>query len=159
MRFSFILVGLMILLPWGDLHAREVYKKGHYTVRKVDKTCKLEILLHKGDRQAAAILALFPSDDYYGELFTEKARIGLARKKVQIQFDQETPRDIPFVPDASAKDNYWRWQYLESTRELLDLVSRKNKMSVSFSNGKSTFKYEISLKGSSKAVKALKRCQ
>ncbi|MBF0401203.1 MAG: hypothetical protein HQL90_10595 [Magnetococcales bacterium] len=159
MRFSLVLLGLLVMLPWGDLQAREIYKGGRYTVRKVEGTCKLEILLHEGDREPAAILALFPSDEYFGEMFTEKARIGVAQKKVRIQFDQEKPRDIPFIADASAKDNYWRWQYLENTQGLLNLLAKRSKMIVSFSNGKSLFKYTISLKGSSKAIMALRHCR
>ena len=159
MRFAVLFFGLLALLPWSDIYAQEVYKNGRYTVRKVKETCKLEILLHNGDREAAAILALFPSDLYYGELFTEKKRIGVARRKVQIRFDQEAPRDISFVSDASAKDAYWRWQYLENTQGLLSMISKKREMVVSFSNGKTIFKYNVTLKGSSKAVLALRRCR
>lgn len=159
MRFSFILAFMTAFMTWGDLQAKEVYKSGHFTVRKVESTCKLEILLHRSDREPAAILALFPSDDYYGELFTEKPRIGLAKDKVSIGFDSGAAQEIPFVPDAAAKDNYWRWQYLETTQGLLTDVRRKNSLSVSFSNGKETFKYTVSLKGSSKAVSALQRCR
>ncbi len=159
MRLSFILAFLLAFVTWSDLQAKEVYKKGHFTVRKVEGTCKLEILLHKSDREPAAILALFPSDDYYGELFTEKPRIGLARGKVSIGFDGGRAQNIPFVPDAAAKDSYWRWQYLETTQGLLNSVRRKNDMTVSFSNGKERFNYSVSLKGSSRAVKALRRCR
>lgn len=159
MRFSFILALTLALLPWGDLHAREIYKSGHYTVRKVEGTCKLEIQLHKGEGEPAAILALFPSDDFYGELFTEKPRIGVARDGVRIRFDNDKARNIAFVPDAEAKDSYWRWQYLESTDGVLDQITKKNTLSVSFSNSKKSFKYSVSLKGSGKAVSALRQCQ
>ncbi|MEO5353675.1 MAG: hypothetical protein H7835_10770 [Magnetococcus sp. XQGC-1] len=159
MRFFPVLLGLLVLLPWGDLQAREIYKSGRYTVRKVEGTCKLEILLHEGDQEPAAILALFPSDEYFGEMFTEKTRIGVAVKKVRIQFDQEKPRDINFVADASAKDNYWRWQYLENTQGLLNMLGKRGKMVVSFSNGKTMFKYTVPLKGSTKAVLALRHCR
>ena len=159
MRFAVVLLGLVVLLPWSDLAAQEVYKSGRYTVRKVKETCKLEVLLHNGDREPAAILALFPSDLYYGELFTEKKRIGMAREKMRIHFDQEQSRDVTFVPKASSKDDYWRWQYLENTQGLLSMISRKREMLVSFSNGKSLFKYTVALKGSSKAVLALRQCR
>ena len=159
MRLSFVLAFLMAFVTWSDLQAKEIFKKGHFTVRKVEGTCKLEILLHKSDREPAAILALFPSDDYYGELFTEKPRIGLARGKVSVSFDRDKAQSIPFVPDAAAKDSYWRWQYLETTQGLLVNVRRKNNMTISFSNGKRKFKYSVSLKGSSRAVKALQRCR
>ncbi|MBF0162608.1 MAG: hypothetical protein HQL88_10000 [Magnetococcales bacterium] len=159
MRFSLVLLGLLTLLPWSDLQAREIFKSGRYTVRKVESTCKLEILLHDGDQEPAAILALFPSDEYFGEMFTEKNRIGVAQKKVRIQFDQEKARDIPFIADASAKDNYWRWQYLENTQGLLNMLGKHSKMIVSFSNGKNMFKYTVSLKGSGKAVLALRHCR
>ena len=159
MRFSLVLLGLLMLLPWGDLQAREIYKSGRYTVRKVESTCKLEVLLHEGDREPAAILALFPTDEYFGEMFTERARIGVAQKKVRIKFDKLKPRDIFFITDATAKDNYWRWQYLENTQGLLSLLSKHREMVVSFTNGKNLFKYTVSLKGSSKAVLALRHCR
>ena len=159
MRFSLVLLGLLMLLPWGDLQAREIYKSGRYTVRKVESTCKLEVLLHEGDREPAAILALFPTDEYFGEMFTERARIGVAQKNVRIKFDKLKPRDIFFITDAAAKDNYWRWQYLENTQGLLSLLSKHREMVVSFTNGKNLFKYTVSLKGSSKAVLALRHCR
>lgn len=159
MRIAFILLGLLMLSPWSILYAQEVYKSGHYTVRKVKDTCKLEILLHKSDQEPAAIMALFPTEAYYGELFTEKKRIGMARKTVRIQFDQDTPRDISFVADAASEDPFWRWQYLENTQGLLGMISRKNRMTVSFKNGKALFEYKVSLKGSSKAVLALRYCR
>ena len=158
MRFAFALLGVLLLWPWSDLEAEEVYKSGRYTVRKVKDACKLEILLHNNEREPLAILALFPTDYYYGELFTEKKRIGKARHKMTIQFEQEEPRNVFFVKDASADDDYWRWQYLENSKGLLSHVSRKKNMTVSFSNGMSPFKYKVALKGSSNAVHALRLC-
>lgn len=162
MRFAVALLGLLGFLvssPWSDLYAQEVYKEGRYTVRRVKGTCKLEILLHNSDREAAAVLALFPKDIYYGELFTEKSRIGKARQQVRIQFEEEALQSISFVKDASGVDAYWRWQYLENMQGLLSMISRKREMVVSFSNGKSLFKYTVPLKGSSKAVLALHNCR
>lgn len=160
MRPSIILASLLALMtPWGNLQAGEIFKGGQFTVRKVDNACKLEIQLHENDRQPAAILALFPTEDYYGELFTEKPRIGLAHEKVSIRFDSDKAREIPFVPDAAAKDAYWRWQYLETTEGILDNISRKGKMIVEFTNGKQSFSYTVTLKGSSKAVKLAKACK
>ncbi|MBF0110421.1 MAG: hypothetical protein HQL76_14735 [Magnetococcales bacterium] len=160
MRLSPVLASLLVAAaPWGTLQAGELFKSGQFTVRKVDNTCKLEIQLHEGTTQPAAILALFPADDYYGELFTEKSRIGLAHEKVTIKFDNDKPREISFVADAAAKDANWRWQYLESTDGILDNVARKGKMNVEFSNGKQSFTYTVVLKGSGKAVKAVKTCK
>ncbi|MEO5328808.1 MAG: hypothetical protein H7829_11260 [Magnetococcus sp. THC-1_WYH] len=160
MRLSMILASLLALMtPWGTLQAGEIFKSGQFTVRKVENTCKLEIQLHESERQPAAILALFPAEDYYGELFTEKPRIGLAHEKVSIKFDNDKAREIPFVPDAAAKDAYWRWQYLETTEGILDNVARKGKMTVEFTNGKQAFSYTVVLKGSSKAVKSVKSCK
>jgi hypothetical protein len=165
MRFSIVLALMLALVPWGDLTAAsDVYfQKGRYTVRKVEGTCKLEISLHydsQGKKQSSAILALFPSDDYYGEFFTQKESIGLARQKVQIQFDKEKPVNIPFVLDAAQKDGYWAWQYLESTDGILHQVAKKRDMIVRFSNVKGKpYKYTISLTGSGKAVKSLRKCR
>ncbi|MBF0138790.1 MAG: hypothetical protein HQL74_00775 [Magnetococcales bacterium] len=160
MRLPLILASLLVLsTPWGAVQAGEMFKSGPFTVRKVDNTCKLEIQLHENDRQPAAIIALFPADDYYGELFTEKPRIGLAHEKISIKFDNDKARDIPFVKDAAAKDNNWRWQYLENTEGILDNLARKTKMHVEFSNGKQNFSYTVVLKGSGKAVKSVKMCK
>ncbi|MBF0358713.1 MAG: hypothetical protein HQL70_08890 [Magnetococcales bacterium] len=162
MRFSIILAFVLALVPWGDLPAASdvYYQKGRYTVRKVEGTCKLEIALHHGKKQSSAILALFPSDDYYGEFFTQKDTIGLARSKVQIQFDNLKPNNIPFVQDAAQKDGYWAWQYLESTDGMLNNVAKKRNMTVRFSNVKGKkFKYTVSLSGSGNAVKSLRKCR
>lgn len=160
MRFSFILAISMVLwMPWGNAQAAEIFKKDQFTVRKVEGTCKLEIQLHDNERAPAAILAIFPSDDFYGELFTEKPRIGLAKKSVKIRFDNGKAKEINFIPDAAAEDSYWRWQYLDTSEGLLDNVSRKGKMYVEFSNGQQDFSYTVPLKGSGNAVKALKKCK
>ncbi|MBF0402032.1 MAG: hypothetical protein HQL90_14870 [Magnetococcales bacterium] len=159
MRYTLVLIGLLILLPWGELQAREIYKNGPYTVRKTEeKICKLEISLHK-QKEPVAILALFPSNEYYGEMVTERARIGLARKNMSIQFDREQPRKMVFLANSAEKDDRFRWQYLDNTQGLLKKVAQKRTMTVSFSNGKTPFKYVVSLKGSAKAVKALRRCR
>ena len=159
MHCIMILLGLLLIAPWSNLDAQEVYKNGRYTVRKVKDSCKLEILLNKSDQDPAALLALFPNDLYYGELFTEKKRVGAARANVHIRFDQEKGSTFPFVADASAQDDYWRWQYLKNTRGLLNKISRGNTMTLSFSNGKKTFEYIVPLKGSSNAVLSLRRCR
>ncbi|MEO5330574.1 MAG: hypothetical protein H7839_01015 [Magnetococcus sp. YQC-5] len=163
MVFSWIFAALLVFLPWNaqsaDNSYKEVYKNGRYTVRKVEGACKLEIVLSKNDRDFQAIMALFPSDDYYGELFTEREKVGLARDKVLIAFDNLKPRSIPFVPDADAKDSYWRWQYLEDTQELLTMIQKRGEMRVSFSNGTKTFEFVVPLKGSGKAIAALRSCR
>ncbi|MBF0416806.1 MAG: hypothetical protein HQL86_00960 [Magnetococcales bacterium] len=164
MRFSqFFATTVMALfflaVPGAESSYKEVYKSGRYTVRKVEGTCKLEILLAKNEKDHQAILALFPSEDYYGELFTEREKIGLARDKVLISFDNSKPRSIPFVPDADAKDSFWRWQYLEDTQEILSMIQKRGEMRVSFSNGTKTFEYVVPLKGSGKAVAALRGCR
>ncbi|MBF0629156.1 MAG: hypothetical protein HQL91_13140 [Magnetococcales bacterium] len=160
----FFAAALFLCLPWGVVHGaensyKEVYKNGRFTVRKVEGACKLEILLAKNERDHQAILALFPSEDYYGELFTEREKVGLARDKVLIGFDNGKPRSIPFVPEADAKDSYWRWQYLEDTQELLGQIQKRGEMKISFSNGTKTFDYAVPLKGSGKAVAALRSCR
>jgi hypothetical protein len=162
MRFSIVLALLLALVPWSELRAASdvYYQKGRYTVRKVEGTCKLEIALHYGKKQSSAILALFPTDDYYGEFFTQKDAIGLANQKVKIQFDKSKPTNIPFVLDAAQKDGYWAWQYLESTDGVLRNVAKKRNMIIRFSNVKGKkYKYTVPLSGSSKAVKSLRKCR
>lgn len=163
MAFSRYVAALLMLLPLSGYGAensyKEVYKNGRYTVRKVEGACKLEIVLAKNEKDFQAILALFPSDDYYGELFTEREKVGVARDKVLISFDNSKPRSIPFVPDAEAKDSYWRWQYLEDTQEILPMIQKRGEMRVSFSNGTKTFEYVVPLKGSGKAIAALRGCR
>ncbi|MBF0370806.1 MAG: hypothetical protein HQL52_15250 [Magnetococcales bacterium] len=159
MRFSLALVMVLALFFSGEVEAREVYKSGRFTVRKVEGTCKLEVALPLSGQDTAAILALFPTDDYYGEFFTERRRIGMARDKLKISFDRGENQEVGFVPDSSAKDSYWRWQYLENTQGLLEKIRKMDRMEISFSNGKKNFKFKVSLKGSSKAVKALQKCR
>ena len=159
MRFFLAFLGLLVMFPWSTLQAREVYTSGPYTVRQEEKgTCMLDIALHKR-QEPVAILVLFPSDEYYGEIVTERARIGSAKKKVRVQFDKGKPVDIRFLANAADKDEHFRWQYLVNTRGLLRKVSKHGKMTVSFSNGSSRFKYTVSLKGSARAVRALRRCR
>ncbi|MEO5378933.1 MAG: hypothetical protein H7832_14300 [Magnetococcus sp. DMHC-6] len=151
----FVFMGMV-----GTVSAQEFYKEGAFTVRKVEGACKLEIALPLDkEKDTAAILAIFPKDEYYGELFTERKRIGLAQKKVDIIFDKEKPRSINFVPKTDGNDDYWRWQYLESTKGMLDEVKRRNNMVVKFSNGKKSFEFTVSLKGSTKAVTTLLQCK
>ncbi|MEG3638336.1 hypothetical protein [Magnetococcus sp. PR-3] len=162
MRFLLVPLLMLMLIP-TQAAARVDYEDGPFAVREVKdgkKTvCKLEISLYK-DGRIAAYLALFNSENYYGELFTERRRIGKARNKVTVQFDDEPQQTIKFVEEAPGMDTDWRWQYLElnQPKTMVDNVARKRKMKISFFNGKETFKFNIPLKGSSKAVKRLKRC-
>nr|CRH07751.1 conserved exported protein of unknown function [Candidatus Magnetococcus massalia] len=162
MRFLLVALLMMLWIP-GEAAARVVYEDGPFTVREVkdaDKiVCKLEISMNM-DGRIAAYLGLFRSSKYYGELFTERRRIGQARGKVTIGFDSEPPTKVKFVPDSPGMDTEWRWQYLDMTNpgQMLDNVARKRAMQVGFFNGKQNFSFTIPLKGSSKAVKRLKRC-
>lgn len=162
MRHMSILLALMICLSSTNLAAKTgsqvVYQKDRYKVYKVMEVCKLEITLSKNEQDYHAILSLFNSDNYYNELFTERKRIGLATKEILFAFDSKKAHRISFVPDANAKDSYWHWQYLQESHDLLNLVKKMNEMHVTFSTNKKTFKFTVPLKGSGKAVKALKNC-
>ncbi|MBF0623739.1 MAG: hypothetical protein HQL82_02925 [Magnetococcales bacterium] len=156
MRFALILSLMMALAPW-DAGAQEVFQKGPFTVRKLHGICKLEIAMQL-DGRPAAILALFPGDTHYDELFTEKERIGLARDQVVVQFDREPPIRLEFTPDLASGNQFWEWQYLKGTGGLLDQVKRRSEMEIRFSNGQKEFQFSVSLKGSSKAAQALRSC-
>ncbi|ABK46176.1 hypothetical protein Mmc1_3691 [Magnetococcus marinus MC-1] len=162
MRFLLVPLLMLMLIP-TQAAARVVYEDGPFAVREVKdgtKTiCKLEISLYKEDR-IAAYLALFNNENYYGELFTERRRVGKARNKVTVQFDDEPEQSIKFVEEAPGMDTDWRWQYLELNQPsaVIDSIARKRHMKISFFNGMETFEFSIPLKGSSKAVKRLQRC-
>lgn len=165
MRLSISLISLAVafsvtLMSWTAA-AQEVYHDGAFTVRKVEGVCKLEIALSTNpSNETNVILALFSSDDYYGELFTEKDSVGLAQQEVDFRFDTGAVVTIPFVRSSEGKDNHWRWQYLENARGLLDDVAAKNQMRMSFRNqDNKMFKTALPLKGSSKAVQSLKSCR
>ncbi len=163
MRFLYIVIALSLFVPWNMANAKNkndvVYQKGRYKVHKVMGVCKLEITLSKNDQDYQAILALFASDDYYNELFTERKRIGLATRRVLVGFDKHKAKRIPFVAEANAKDSYWHWQYLQESQDMLTLVKKRKSMQVKFSTNKKTFTFDVPLKGSSKAVTALRNCR
>ncbi|MBF0623162.1 MAG: hypothetical protein HQL54_14690 [Magnetococcales bacterium] len=169
MRWAIILLFGLALLPVDLWASNVILQENHFTIRKVDKVCKLDVAFSMKDLEGGAnqsqnvngmvsILGLFSKGEFFGELFTRRDVIGLARKKVQIQFDRAKPLTINFVPGSDSKDQYWRWQYLEETRGLLDNIARKNTMRVSFSNGNENWKFKIGLKGTAKIVRTLRRC-
>ena len=160
MRFAFIAALALSMLAF-NAQAKEIYKAGSFTVRKVEGVCKLEIALStEGSNDSNVILALFSSEDYYSELFTEKNSIGLARKEVDFRFDKGNVQSISFVTDSAGKDSHWRWQYLDHSRGLLDNIKRGREMRMSFRSQKGRlFRTALPLSGSSKAVRALERCR
>ncbi|MBF0308802.1 MAG: hypothetical protein HQL56_04655 [Magnetococcales bacterium] len=163
------LTGLLALVLFTEgVHAaggpQEYYAKDPFTVRIMEtgpgeKVCKLEIAIPLEGLGPALILALFPNDDFFTELFTERRRVGLARNQLEIRFDQEPARTIAFKEDEASKDNYWRWQYLEKSDDLLSEVKRRNVMRLNFSNGQRNFEFEVKLTGSLQAVNKLQQCQ
>ncbi|MBF0143871.1 MAG: hypothetical protein HQL59_10500 [Magnetococcales bacterium] len=158
MRWFPYLVVVLGLLP-GNLGAKEYFQQGPFTVRKVEGVCKMEIALSDKSGDTLALLALFPTDEYYAELFTDRKRVGIARKNLTIGFDDRKGVPIAFVPDSEGKDKFWRWQYLDNSQELLAEVRRRDKMSVNFSNGNQNFRLSVRLTGSAKAVDSLRKCR
>ncbi len=154
-----------VLFSW-QVEAQEILRKGHFTVRKVDGVCKLEITMSMVDREGStssnrdpvAILALFADPDFYGELFTERRRVGMARKEVLIGFDMDPDMKTPFV-ETPGKDRHWRWQYLETPRNILDDVANRNAIRVAFHNGNQWWRFKVSLKGTARIVRRLKSCR
>lgn len=162
--------------------ADEVYHSDRFTVRKLDKVCKVEINIRRGDNKepakggakppagkpaegekgspddTVAILALFADDGYYSELFTERNLIGQVKDKLKISFDQEKDKEIAFVNNPPGQDKHWRWQYLEDSSGLLDLIRKKKEIAIAFSNGTRAFNFAVPLTGSTKALTALKQC-
>lgn len=173
-----IVMSVAVVLSWGItmLPRDALAQKGRYEIEGRGNECALSISLTVADRIQAqgksvdaadragaeedvlAILMLYATDNYYGQLFTERKRVGLARKKVEILFDNAAPRKVHFVSKADDHDDHWRWQYLKETEGLLDAIRKKNRMRVVFSNGKDWFRFKISLKGSSRAVTQLEKC-
>ncbi|MBF0138234.1 MAG: hypothetical protein H7833_09820 [Magnetococcus sp. DMHC-1] len=160
MRFALILSLMLLLLP-VESQAQEIYQKDIFTVRKLEGVCKLEIAMSL-ERRPVVILALFDGSKYYDELFTTRDPIGLAKGPMVLQFDQEPQIQVEFAPGLNAKDEHWEWQYLnlkKETLQLLEEVKRRRTMEVRFSNGTKEFQFSVPLKGSTKAVKAMKDCQ
>ncbi|MBF0612723.1 MAG: hypothetical protein G8345_03045 [Magnetococcales bacterium] len=144
----------------------EVFKEGPFVVRKVDGGCKLETNLFaknqkpapkEGGEEMMGILALFSSDKFYSEFFTNRKKVGQAQKSVKIGFDGDKAVDYPFAAQPGS-DEHWRWQYLENTKGLLEGLGKKKSMHVEFSNGKSPYRFEIPLANAAGAVNALNKC-
>lgn len=111
------------------------------------------------EKTTVAILTLFTGEEYYSELITDRKEVGATKDVANIGFDDIKPAPVKFVPGSEGKDDHWRWQYLEDSKGLLENVGRRSVMHLNFSNGKDKFIYEVPLKGSTKAVSALKKCK
>lgn len=163
------MLGLFMAAASGTAWAAPFYQDGRFTVRKADGACKLGVAFRAGDltgkkskekRDAElAHLYLYNSEKFYWELFTWRENVGLARENARIGFNGVKAKKVSFLKKADQKDQFWRWQYLVNTEGLMSQIKSRNKMTLAFSNGKESFDFTISLKGSSKAVKALKRCK
>ncbi|OSM07243.1 hypothetical protein [Magnetofaba australis] len=137
------------------------YESGAYSVRqvKVDGRwmCKLEISLRQKGTETA-YLGIYASRAYYGEIVTDKNRVGFAKKALSIRFDKERSRSVKIISDAPGSDGAWLWRYVDLPADILTKISKSRTMRVSLHNGKRTINYALSLKGSAKAVRNLRRC-
>lgn len=172
-QYRYLPLLLLPLLFFTDAYADQTtFQEGHYRVRQTGETCKLEVFLeskslnqskskfwkHDFSNETIGFFSVFKTDDYFGELITEKARIGLAKGKFSVQFDGVTDESVA-SSDSTGADNLWRWRHFSYGKGILNRIKRGRTMEVSFSNGKNMFHFNIPLAGSSKAVKHLKRCK
>ena len=82
----------------------------------------------------------------------------MAKAEFSVKFDGRADRNI-MTSDSTGSDNLWQWRHFSYQQGILDKIKRGNKMEVLFSNGEHLFHFEISLKGSSKAVRFLEKCR
>ncbi|MBF0447068.1 MAG: hypothetical protein HQL67_02590 [Magnetococcales bacterium] len=146
------------------LWARETYQQDRYTVRAVEGTCKLEIALFNTDlswarkKEVDGVLGVFESAQYYGELFVLRSNIGQVNKGLKVNFDGTPDRSISMLMDDEGVDKLWKWRYFSYDTDFLRKISKSKAMEIKFYNGRSWVTFKVSLKGSSKAVRALKYC-
>ncbi|ABK42745.1 hypothetical protein Mmc1_0218 [Magnetococcus marinus MC-1] len=154
------MVGLVMPAQAATRH-KIYYEQGPYTVRqyKVDgkRVCKLEITFSKKGN-AMAYLGLFNSPHFFGELFTERRTVGEAKSNLRIGFDGKRKMRINFAKESAGREEVWRWRYFEVPADLLNQAAKGRSMQLAFYNGSHMFEFELSLKGSSKAIRMLKRC-
>lgn len=163
------LVALLLTFAWPPttLAAAPYYSQSIFNVRKVNGICKLEITLPPKFRtsssssnkkgQELAILGIFPSNRYYGEIFTSKNTIGAIQGGLDIAFDNSR-ESIDMLEDDQSSDKFWRWRYFSYNNSFLSQFKRAYAMRVSFKSGNNRYTYRIPLKGSSKALSMLHQC-
>ena len=161
-----------LLLSTHAFGNQQTYQAGHYRVRQTGDTCKLEIFLeskslvrsnsgfwrHGFNDETIGFFSVFQTDEYFGELITEKARVGLVDSGFSVEFDGKTDESV-VASDSTGSDNLWRWRHFAYHHKILRKIKRSRFMEVRFSNGTDRFHFKIPLKGSSKAVRALTACQ
>lgn len=168
MRFSSAVLFLGLMLGSTLGHGQEIFKQDRFTVRKVETVCRLEMAISLADQvgqkgnpppETVAILGLYASNDYHGDLSTSIRRIGVVKDSVEIAFDAIKPRVIPFLAKSGGNDDNWRWQYLTDSNGLLEELKRRSAMVIAFAAGKESWRFKVPLKGSGNAVKALQQCK
>lgn len=172
-KYALLPLFLLTFLSFTDAFgAQKVYQNGPFRVRQTGETCKLEVFLesknldrsksrfwkHGFDGETIGFFSVFKTDDYFGELITEGARIGLATGRLSVKFDGVTDRSV-VSNDSTGKDSLWKWRHFSYHEDILDRIKRGKRIEVAFSNGENMFHFDISLKNSSKAIRRLKECR
>ncbi len=167
----FTLFILTLFLAPHAFAEQKIFQESHYRVRQTGETCKLEIFLdskslvrssskfwkHGFNGETIGFLSIFKTDDYFGELITEKSRVGLLKDKFSVSFDGK-PETSVVASDSTGEDSLWKWRHFSYHDDILTRIRKSKTMDVKFSNGKDMFHFSISLTGSSKAIKFLQNC-
>lgn len=164
---------LLTFLFFADAYGEQkIYQDGPFRVRQTGETCKLEVFLesknldrskskfwkHGFSGETIGFFSVFKTDDYFGELITESSRVGLANGRLSVKFDGKIDKSVA-SSDSTGSDNLWKWRHFSYDTAILNKIKKGRVMEVAFSNGKNMFRFKISLKGSSKAVRHLEGCQ
>ena len=167
--FPFFLLSLFLVTnAFAD---QKIFQESHYRVRQTGETCKLEIFLesrsldrrsskfwkHGFNSETIGFFSVFKTDDYFGELITEKSRVGLLKDGLSVSFDGK-PETSVVASDSTGEDSLWKWRHFSYHDDILTRIRRSRKMDLKFSNGENLFHFSIPLKGSSKAIKFLQDC-
>ena len=166
---AFLVTFFSFAYAHGD---QTVYQDGPFRVRQAGETCKLEIFLeskaldkerssfwkHDFTSETVGFFSVFKTDDYFGELITEKARVGMAKGRFSVKFDGVTDASV-VSSDSTGEDNLWQWRHFSYGDTILARIRKSRMMEVAFSNGQDMFHFNLSLTGSSKAVRHLQNCK
>ncbi len=138
-------------------------KKPDFLVHKSKETCSLEIMLSPNKQLGVAFVLYLDNNDYNKFLVGKK--LGPVSSDVLLSFDDGSYLKMPRLVNADILYHKRKRFYLHYDFEtagdgtLLDLIAKKNAMSVQFIAGGRGYSFHISLKGSSRRIDQLKKCQ
>nr|CRH06925.1 conserved exported protein of unknown function [Candidatus Magnetococcus massalia] len=166
------LLSLLWLQPQAAQAYDKLYESGRYRVLKSGGECGLEISFYGSDldkksakklkvkpKNLMGYLMIYRDTRYYAALFSHKRWFTAQPSNIKIYFDKKRYKGLSPAQPKPESDANWRWSFMDPADDTIRKIRKGHSMGVSFQVAGKSYRFNHTLKGSSKAVRALKRCR